>query len=712
MVIDMLKYSGILKTVMRRREAVMNMAVVLLAMAFISSYIEPSLILSPSTASGGDMGSMIYLGKYMHDYLLPSGKIYGWSQDRWLGFPIFSFQFPLPYILMALLGYAIPSEIAFKLITVMGVFALPITTFFSMKWMRFRFPVPAISSAATLLFLFDEKNTIFGGNIVSMLAGEFSYSISFSLMVLFMGLLYSKITEGKFSLRLSILFAAVLFSHVVTAVIAAMSSVFFLISRKRKNIDVNFRYLFAVYGLSFLMLAFWLLPLFMNLSFTTKYGRDWAISSFFDWFPAEAIVVYFMALCGAIYGVKNKERNALYLLFSLFVSGVAFLNGELLFAANIRFWPMIYFFSLMLAAYFAGELLRRRWGFLAIFILAFSITVYLGAPYTHQGSVKFTDDWIKWNYQGYEAKADWPVYQEITQFIAGSGSAARTWNDLEDANNRFGTPRAFESLPYFSGKPTLEGVYAQATISSPFISYAQCEMSKHCAGIPTVANEERTTVHNLMAGTRHLTLMNVKYFIAAFPSVQADLAQSSDWKMAKQAGDWQIYELLTHNGSYVYVPEYEPNAIGTKGQDWKKVSLDWWVDIDKTDVPIVFSGDNGFLKAESLGVVKRIPIDNKCTIKESVLNEEIDFNTNCVGRPHIIKVSYFPNWHVEGASKIYLVSPSFMLVYPEQENVRLYYADTSGNVLGKLLTLSGIVIIGVMLRRKKLYRLIDSRTHP
>src|SRR3989338_2392559 len=165
------------------------------------------------------------------------------------------------------------------------------------------------------------------------------------------------------------------------------------------------------------------------------------------------------------------------------------------------------------------------------------------------------------------------------------------------------------------------------------------------------------------------------------PSGQADLAQSSDWKMAKQAGDWQIYELLTHNGSYVYVPEYEPNAIGTKGQDWKKVSLDWWVDIDKTDVPIVFSGDNGFLKAESLGVVKRITIDNKCTIKESVLNEEIDFNTNCVGRPHIIKVSYFPNWHVEGASKIYLVSPSFMLVYPEQENVRLYYADTSGNVL-------------------------------
>ena len=74
-------------------------------------------------------------------------------------------------------------------------------------------------------------------------------------------------------------------------------------------------------------------------------------------------------------------------------------------------------------------------------------------------------------------------------------------------------------------------------------------------------------------------------------------------------------------------------------------------------------------------------------------NEEIKFTTNLIGHPHLIKVSYHPNWKVEGADKIYLVSPSFMLVYPDQADVRLYFGKSIYNYIGEALSLIGLSIL-------------------
>jgi len=76
-----------------------------------------------------------------------------------------------------------------------------------------------------------------------------------------------------------------------------------------------------------------------------------------------------------------------------------------------------------------------------------------------------------------------------------------------------------------------------------------------------------------------------------------------------------------------------------------------------------------------------------------VEEEKISFDTTCVGKPHLIKISYFPNWKVKGADKIYLVSPTFMMVFPEKEHVELYYGKTFSDILGTILTFSGIIII-------------------
>ena len=51
----------------------------------------------------------------------------------------------------------------------------------------------------------------------------------------------------------------------------------------------------------------------------------------------------------------------------------------------------------------------------------------------------------------------------------------------------------------------------------------------------------------------------------------------------------------------------------------------------------------------------------------------MSFHVDQVGVPVLVKVSYFPNWEVDGAEGPYRVAPNFMVVVPTQNDVRLHY---------------------------------------
>jgi len=174
----------------RNKERIINILIIIVIILFLFNFFKPEYIFSKTTSTGGDMASHYYTAYYTKNYLLPHGKISGWTPGNYAGFPILNFYFQLPFVLMALLGYIISLEISFKLITILGIFSLPIATFFFFKLMNFRFPVPIIAAMSSLFFLFIESYSMWGGNIPSTLAGEFTHSIGLSLSVLFFGTLY------------------------------------------------------------------------------------------------------------------------------------------------------------------------------------------------------------------------------------------------------------------------------------------------------------------------------------------------------------------------------------------------------------------------------------------------------------------------------------------------------------------------------------------
>jgi hypothetical protein len=75
--------------------------------------------------------------------------------------------------------------VAFKLVTVAGTFLLPLTTALALRGLGYASPVPALGAVASLIFLFNEGNSMWGGNIPSTLAGEFAHSLGFASAVLF-----------------------------------------------------------------------------------------------------------------------------------------------------------------------------------------------------------------------------------------------------------------------------------------------------------------------------------------------------------------------------------------------------------------------------------------------------------------------------------------------------------------------------------------------
>jgi hypothetical protein len=80
---------------------------------------------------------------------------------------------------------------------------------------------------------------------------------------------------------------------------------------------------------------------------------------------------------------------------------------------------------------------------------------------------------------------------------------------------------------------------------------------------------------------------------------------------------------------------------------------------------------------------------------------DVSFSVDKIGVPVLVRVSYFPNWKVDGATGPFRVAPNMMVVVPTSNNVKLHYGSTSLDYMAYLLTFIGI---GVLVRRRRRLR--------
>ena len=79
--------------------------------------------------------------------------------------------------------------------------------------------------------------------------------------------------------------------------------------------------------------------------------------------------------------------------------------------------------------------------------------------------------------------------------------------------------------------------------------------------------------------------------------------------------------------------------------------------------------------------------------------QSVEFDVSELGVPVLVRVSYFPNWNVEGAEGPYRIGPNQMVVVPTDTHVKLSYGRSKSDVGFYALTLFGIAG-AVFLRRR------------
>ena len=653
--------------------------------AFILSYFRPEYLFSNSTITGGDMASHVYPAKYLRDYLLPHFKISGWSQAHYCGYPLFLFYFPLPFIFIAVLSFILPFAIAFKLVTVLGVFLIPLAAYDCLRRLEFEFPVPTTGALFMLPFLFNEGNSMWGGNIPSLLAGEFAYQIGLGLFLLFAGQLYNGVNAGKHAVRNAVLLAAIGLTHGYTFVFAVALAPFFILTGEKASLSKRTSYLAAVYGLGTGLMSFWFVPMLANQGWTIPFKWTWSFQ-FFEVMPISMIL--FLPLAAA--GVK-RTRRSLYFCYILFSGVTLFFFAYDLKVVDIRFVPFLQIILMLMAAAGFWRLAPR---FIKDKVFGLLIAAALVMLWT-SANTRFIPDWIDWNYSGFEQKKEWPVYHDINQYLKGSLSEPRIAVEPASSYERFGTMRAFESLPLFSGRQTLEGLYMQSAVSSPFVFYQQGEMSP---SPPCPYADYLCPDFNLERAIAHLRLFNVRDVIVKSKRTREAFKQSSEAQFKKNFNGIEIYELKGGN-QYAAPLKYQPVIFSTK--DWKRLAYEWFRKPEILDVPLILNAVQadgkgslrGLPHASSLKDIPKIPIPQIYTVEAVLADEEIRIKTSQPGLPVLIKVSYHPNWRVEGAKKIFLASPSFMLVYPETREIRLYFGKSRAQHIGWLITVGALLAL-------------------
>ncbi len=326
--------------------------------------------------------------------------------------------------------------------------------------------------------------------------------------------------------------------------------------------------------------------------------------------------------------------------------------------------------------------------------------------------------WAKWNYSGYEAKPAYPEYRALMRLMTRIGrthGCGRAMWEYNANQNRFGTPEALMLLPYWTHGcvDSMEGLLFESSTTTPYHFLNQAELSASPSEAVVGLPYGPVTV---TLGVRHLQLLGVRYFMAFSTEVvqeaSADptlklLATSGPWRSTYQGArlsvTWKIYEVAhsaivtplanepavltgVGQGQTTWLGRMGPNNTMTEGP-----SLRWYLDTAAWHTELVAQGPAGWPRADAARAddPPSVPVRPTRVAHVRVRPDSVSFDVSSTGRPVLVKVSYFPNWHARGARGPWRATPNLMVVVPTRHHVVLTYGTTSVTAAGDAASIAG-----------------------
>ena len=630
---------------------VVDALVLVSCVLFVFANLHPDQILSSAVPSGGDMGAHVWGPAFLRDHLLPHGRLSGWTPDWYAGFPAYQFYMVLPSLLIValdvgifggwtmllplaagaglvvasrragagwrrwalvaaattvvLLGTELPYGTAFKLVTVLGVLTLPLCVYAFGRLADLPYPAPPLLAVASVLFLFDRNFTIYGGNVASTLAGEFAFSISLSLAVLYLGVTMRGLRSGRHRALAAMLLALCGLCHLIPAFFALAGTV--VIALLRRPARRTLVWLASVLPVGGLVSAFWVGPFFWQRAYVNDMGWEKlpystvenghrALSETLFTMQGETYWKYLvprtsigsatdlrwvlaLACMGLVLSVSGRVRAGLVLAALVVVMGAAFVFLPEARLWNARLLPFYYLSLYLLAAVGVAEVGRT----LAILVapdperpsvvgpaLTASVGLVLGlvavglplrslplgqtradGSYSWLGLTNgvnkgsFVPSWANWNYTGYEGKDAYPEYRDLVATMAEVGrehGCGRSFWEYEKEINRYGTPMALMLLPHWTNGCI--GSQEGLFFEASATTPFHFLTQVELSAAPSAAQRDLPYgSFDIDKGVHHLQLMGVRYFLTTSAKASTAARAQKDLTELTTSGPWVIFQV-------------------------------------------------------------------------------------------------------------------------------------------------------------------------
>lgn len=592
-----------------------------LVYAVLLSRFDLKLLFTDTILTGGDTASWYQVLHTLKTDFLPHGRLFGFSQSNFFGYLEGQHYFVLPFLSAALLGYLVPLTVALKLATVAGGFALPLTMFIAASSITGRKRAGAIASALSLLFLFNESYTIFGGNWLSTFAGEFSFSWGIALLPLLVASVFDDFAGSAKSgkaprgvsrgIRSGFLLGLIGLCHFFVFM-PAFFLPFFAAFRlapqlfrkqggkgkhRRANGETNAETsaptapettlrILVTYVTAFLTMAFWLLPMATTRAWAQPISMIWRFASLKDfaqqtqaWIWTPLAAAFLAIACAKRAGGELRSFMA-FALYALAACAFLFYAAPGLGMPDIRFIPTVLLICAIGLAVIAERLLARlgmrepggraagrKAGPLALdaalpsaagFLL--SAVLCAAVPFMARNA----PSWFRWNYAGYEARTEWPALQELGERYRGTADDGRfLWEKQDQRDNKdFGSERGFENLSLFTGHPTSEGIHYGSSMMARAATYLQSSYSQN----PVDPEAERIySIVDPASWPERFSLLNARYIVTHSEKITGLFADRADFSLDAKIGKFSVFSYEGYPGHYVQALPAEAISVVDEG---------------------------------------------------------------------------------------------------------------------------------------------------
>ncbi len=449
-----------------------------------------------------------------------------------------------------------------------------------------------------------------------------------------------------------------------------------------------------------------------------------------------------LAVLGGVVSFATRER--LGMLFSIhaltFASAVANLGESKLW--NARLLPFFYLSVYCLAALaiaaavrYAAVAVSERfdqpdarvvWGSLVAGLLGVLIVVGMPLRALPFGSTNadgqyewfglstdkrnFVTSWAAWNFSGYEEKESYREYSGVVEAmddLGQSNGCGRAMWEYDKDLDRYGTPMALMLLPHWTDGciGSMEGLYFESSATTPFHFLNQSALSV----APSSAQRDLPyRSFQIDRGIAQLKVMGVRYYMAQSDEAIAAARTHPDlteWVTAEpfvvfEVADAELAEGLSFEPVVASGPELDDSdELASRFEiGWLSQAVEFYNDPRSFNGIPAADGPENWARVTTLISSDGAPLEPAVVSDIEIGTDSIRFSVDEIGKPVLVKISYFPNWNVSGADGPWRAGPNLMVVVPTDTDVAFSYGRTAIDWLGIVLTLIGVAALFVFRR--------------